>query len=193
MRAGAFIVGPRDGSGAALLDMARAIGFQSVARYRGLDAVERQFEATPLIFFLFAGVPRLSRLKPATAAIRFAANPRLRFAPMIYFAPQMSRRQLESCVEMGFDDVITLPYVNGDIGERVFRQVGRAVLYFETPTYFGPDRRGRFGLTREPRPGEPRGGAHKRFEIVRTPELGVSVRLAEDVKAKAPELDAFLL
>lgn len=198
MRAGAFIVGPRDGTGAALLELARAVGFQSVARYRTIEAAERQLEATPLVFFLFAGTPRVSRLKHTTSAIRYASNPRLRFAPMIYLAATVSRPDIESCVAMGFDDVISLPFPHGDLGARLFRQVGRATTYFETATYFGPDRRTQFGTIADQRR-TARPGPHKRYDVLRTPELGVTVMQAAEIggttSVAATEMpgDAFLL
>ena len=41
MKASALVVGPRDGAGAALLDLARAVNFTAVQRYQGLARAEK--------------------------------------------------------------------------------------------------------------------------------------------------------
>ena len=174
MNAAAFVVGPRDGAGAALADLARNMGFSPVDRYQGLYRAERQATVTPLIFFFCAAVPNVETLKPMADAIRFSPNLRLRFLPLIYFARDPSLTTIRACIRMGFDDVIALPYAGGDLKERVFRQVGSPRTYFETPTYFGPDRRNRTGHVRS-NDSDHGGGQHRRIEIQRTIETGVSV------------------
>jgi len=74
---------------------------------------------------------------------------------------------------MGFDDVIALPYASGDLGERIGRQVGRTQTYYETATYFGPDRRNRMGESRS-LDSDRGGGQFRKIEIVRT-DAGVDV------------------
>ena len=64
MNASAFVVGPRTGASAALLDLARVVGFDAVERFTGLNAVEKQLRETPLCFFLCAEVPDVTKLKP---------------------------------------------------------------------------------------------------------------------------------
>ncbi len=62
---------------------------------------------------------------------------------------------------MGFDDVIALPITGDDVGGRIERQIDRIHTYYETATYFGPDRRNRNGGT--PRStGSDRGGGQFR-------------------------------
>ena len=78
MRASAFVVGPRDGAGAALMDLARAIGFESVQRYQGLARAERQSSKTPLAFFLCAPTKDVRTLKPMADAVRFSPSLKLR-------------------------------------------------------------------------------------------------------------------
>jgi hypothetical protein len=180
MHAAAFVVGPRDGAGAALFDLARSIGFASVERYRGLARAEKQAETTPLVFFLCAGVTDVKTLKPMAEAIRFSPSLNLRFSPLIYFARDLSIEGIKLCISMGFDDVIALPYASGDLGERIRRQVGQTQIYYETATYFGPDRRNRTGEARSA--GSDRGGGQfRRIEIRRTPERGTDV-LRDDLQ-----------
>jgi hypothetical protein len=160
--------------------LARSIGFASVGRYQGLARAEKQAEATPLVFFLCAAVPDVKTLKPMADAIRFSPSLNLRFSPLIYFAREPSIDTIKLCISMGFDDVIALPYASGDLGERIGRQVGQTQVYFETATYFGPDRRNRLGGTR-PEGSDRGGGQFRRIEIRRTPERGTDV-LRDDLQ-----------
>ena len=75
---------------------------------------------------------------------------------------------IQSCVEMGFDDVITLPFVAQRVKDRLVRMIDRTQIYFETSKYFGPDR-GRFHQDATD------AGAYRRIEIVRSMDTGTSV------------------
>ncbi|HVY50108.1 MAG TPA: hypothetical protein VHA07_00960 [Devosia sp.] len=174
MNASAFVVGARNGATASLLELAHALGFNPVERYSGLGRVEEQLRRTPLVFFLCAEVPDVSSLKPVADAVRFSALPDIRFLPLIYFARGLSVEGTKACIRMGFDDVIALPYSGGDLGERIFRQIGRPQVYYETATYFGPDRRNRAGNVRST-DSDHGGGQFRRIEIVRNPLTGVDV------------------
>lgn len=174
VNASAFVVGPRDGAGASLLELARAIGFASVERYQGLARAEKRIEETPLVFFLCSAVSDVETLKPVADAIRFSASYRLRFAPLVYLARELSLPVLQRCIEMGFDDVVTLPYAGSNLGERILSHVGKPKVYFETGTYFGPDRRNRMGENRS-LGSDHGGGEHRRFEIVRHMDRGIDI------------------
>jgi hypothetical protein len=112
-------------------------------------------------------------LKPVVDAIRFSPNLRLRFLPLIYFSRDASLTTIRACIRMGFDDVIALPYAGADLRERILRQVETPQVYYETPSYFGPDRRNRLGNDRS-LDSDHGGGQHRRIEIVRR-ETGVDV------------------
>jgi CheY-like chemotaxis protein len=173
------VVGPRDGAGAALLDLARSLGFASVERYQGLSRVEQKADAMPLVFFLCAAVPDLKTLKPAAEAIRQSPAPKLRFSPLIYLSRQPALPEIRTCIQMGFDDIIALPFGTGDLGARILRQVGRPQVYYETPTYFGPDPRNRTGENRSTE-SDRGGGQYRRIEIMRSLERGIEV-LSDDL------------
>jgi hypothetical protein len=173
VNASVFVVGPRDKAGGALMDLARSLGFAVVDRYQGLYRAEKQLERTPLVFFFCSGVPDVGALRPMADAVRLSAKHRLRFAPLIYFGRNLSLPDTRRCIDMGFDDIIALPF-SGGLDERILRQVGTTQVYYETPTYFGPDRRNRLGENRSL--GSDRGGGqHRRIEIVRNPDRGVEV------------------
>jgi PleD family two-component response regulator len=174
VNAAALVVGARTGATAALQELAHAVGFMPVERYAGLASAERQARETPLVFFLCAEVPDVNALKPTADAIRFSISAELRFSPLIYFSRSLSVDDIRACIRMGFDDVIALPYKPGELNDRLFRQVGRTQIYYETATYFGPDRRNRLGNARSS-DSDHGGGQFRRIEIVRNPRTGVDV------------------
>lgn len=173
LNAHALVIGPRDGTGASLIELARELGFAEVSRYRGLVDAERQARVTPLLFFLCAAVADVKTLKPVAEAVRFCENAKVKFAPLIYFARTPSAENIRHCIQMGFDDVIALPYATGQLGDRMMRQVECRQIYYQTETYFGPDRRER---GRSPDAvGDAGAGQFRRIEIIRRLATGVDV------------------
>ena len=59
-------------------------------------------------------------------AIRFCPSRRVRFSPMIYFAGSPSAETIAACINLGFDDIITMPFTRERVTERIARQVDRA-------------------------------------------------------------------
>lgn len=174
MKATAYVVGPSDGPGAALTEMVKRFNFASVRPYAGVAQAEQQARQTPVCFFLFGAVAEVDTLRGVAEAIRFSASRRIRFSPLIYFSESPSIEAITSCINMGFDDVITMPFTRSRVMERINRQVGSRFIYYETASYFGPDRRGRLPIA--PRPIESRQGRpFRRMEIVRNLATGVTV------------------
>jgi CheY-like chemotaxis protein len=184
MRAYAFIVGSEDGPREALLDVARGLGFGGVSAFTTMAQAEQQMQSTPLCFFLFAATENIQSLRGIAEAVRFSAARRLRFSPLIYFAESPSVEVISACLNMGFDDIITMPFTRKRVLERVTRQVGQNLVYFETATYFGPDRRGRGGPAPD-RSDKRTGAPFRRLEIVRNLVTGVNV-LRDDQVAPEP-------
>lgn len=173
MNATAFVVGA-DGLDDGLMEIVRELGFAAVLPYAGMDVAERQTQQTPICFFLFSEVPDVATLRGTADTIRFSGSRKLRFSPMIYFCANPSAETIMAGINMGFDDIITLPFTRSRIGERIERQVGSNLTYFETSAYFGPDRRDR--VTGPRRAGEARqGGQFRRLEIVRNLISGINV------------------
>lgn len=174
MKAAAYVVGPLDGPGAALMDLARGMPFATVQPYAGVVQAEQQCHQTPICFFLFAATADVETLRSTTEAIRFCPSRRVRFSPLIYFSESPSMENITQCINMGFDDVITMPFTQTRVAERIARQIGQNLTYYETPGYFGPDRRDR--VTGPSRAAETRiGGQFRRIEIIRHLLTGVNV------------------
>ena len=191
MKAAAYIVGPLDGPGAGLLDMAQRLDFSAVLPYGGVMQAEQQVNQTPVCFFLFAAVADVDSLRGVTEAILFCPSRRVRFSPLVYFSESPSTETITRCINMGFDDVITMPFTRTRVLERINRQIGRNLTYYETSGYFGPDRRDR--VTGPSRAGESRlGGQFRRLEIVRNLMTGVNVVRDDLYMQPATESAAFL-
>ncbi len=175
MNACAYVVGPGEASGAALTAMAQRLNFVTVLPYGGVAAAEHQLQQTPVCFFLFAAVPDVKSLASAAQAIRFSGSRRLRFSPLIYFARDPSIDTIKACINMGFDDVIAEPFSKGRVEERLRRQIGQSLLYYETASYFGPDRRDRAGEPADHGGNRKGGGQYRRIEVIRNLVTGTNV------------------
>ncbi|UJW84506.1 hypothetical protein [Devosia sp. SL43] len=169
--------------------MAQRLDFAVVQPYAGVMQAEQQVNQTPVCFFLFAAVPDVGTLRSVAEAIRFCPSRRVRFSPLMYFSESPSLDTITRCINMGFDDVITMPFTRSRVLERISRQIGTNLTYYETSGYFGPDRRDR--VTGPRRPGESRlGGQFRRLEIVRNLLTGVNV--VRDDLYMQPAESAFL-
>lgn len=162
-KATAYIVGPQDGPGAALAEMARHLGFEAVMPYAGVQLAEQQLARTPLLYFLFAAVNDVASLKQHADALRFSPSRKLRLSPLIYFSESPSHEGIRACAAMGFDDVVTLPFSRERVTARLARQVNRSIAYCESRAYIGPDRR------------VAGGGPMRRFDLIRSFADGTTV------------------
>ena len=181
----AYVVGPQDGSGAGLMAMARGIDFAAVLPYAGMMQVEHQISRTPICFFLFAAVPDVEALRGVAQAIRFSPRRQVRYAPLIYFSESPSGETIRRCASMGFDDVITMPFSRARLQARIDRQIGKPLRYFETPGYFGPDRRSQNPAAR-PGSQTPLSGQQRHIDFIRNVISGVHV-LRDDYVQPQPK------
>lgn len=161
------------------MELARGLGFDAVMPYSGVAAAEQQAARTPLMFFLCSAPDELRWLKAVADAIRFYPSPAVRFSPLVFFSESPSLDTIMRCIGMGFDDIITLPFTRERVEERLRRQIDKPQVYFETATYFGPDRHNR--IANQPdHPHRGRGGQYRRLEIVRNAVRGIHV-IKDDV------------
>lgn len=173
MNACAYVVAPAKGPGT-LLEAAHALDFELVLPFRGTPAAERQTARTPLVFFLFETAADPRTHAPVVASIRASAKADISFAPLIFFARNPSRETIRTCINMGFDDIVTLPFARPQLRQRLDRQMDGTCVYFQTDSYFGPDRRNRLQDFSD-HSGRGSGGQFRRFEILRSPHGGVRV------------------
>ncbi|AVX02707.1 hypothetical protein [Maritalea myrionectae] len=128
-------------------DLARDLGFRQVTHYSGLVATEELTRKVPNNFFLFASDGELEPIKTQVQNIRSSPRPRVRYSPLICFVEVPLPMLVSQCIQIGFDDILTLPWDPKQMMPRLRRQLNTPITYFETSTYFGPDRR-RFGKKR---------------------------------------------
>lgn len=175
MKAYAYVVGPGDAAWQTLFDMAGDLGFAGVSDYRGLSQVEQQADETPVCYFLFSATTDLRDIRPVADAIRFSSSRTIRFSPMVYCAEEPSMDTIMACINMGFDDIVALPQSGPKLRQRLARQIGHSMVFYETAGYFGPDRRNRVAALK-PHPVTNRiGGPFRRLEVTRNLLDGVSV------------------
>ena len=173
LHASALIVAP-PGLHGALLETAHALGLEAARPFRSVAAAERQATRTPLVFFLFEAVDDPTAYAATVALIRASARPAIRFAPLICFARFPSLEAVRTCINTGFDDVIMLPCSRPRLRQRLLRQLDSPSHYYETASYFGPDRRNRLHDSSN-HPGRGRGGPFRRFEVVRSSLTGIRI------------------
>ena len=186
LRASAYVVGAEHGPGATLLEIVRGLGFASTSRFTSLAVADQQHSS--LAFFLFSAVDDVETLRPIAEAVRAYPSRKLRFSPLIYFSQNPSLDAIRQCINMGFDDVITLPFTQARVHERIQRQIGRPLAYFKTASYFGPDRRTSLSAGNR---GQGGGGSYRRFEILRQP-TGISILSDESYTPLPAEADSSL-
>lgn len=175
MKAYAYVVGPGDAAWQTLFDMAGDLGFAGVSDYRGISQVEQQAGETPVCYFLFSAVGDLRQLRPVADAIRFSSSRAIRFSPMVYCAEEPSVETIMACINMGFDDILALPQSKPKLRQRLARQIGHNMVFYETEGYFGPDRRNRVASLKPNSVANRIGGPFRRLEITRNLLDGVSV------------------
>lgn len=80
-------------------------------------------------------------LEAVLRSVRASIIDDVRYAPVVLFAADGPFEQYLSYIDMGFDDIITLPENATIVEQRLIAQLDTEHTYFETATYFGPDRR----------------------------------------------------
>lgn len=141
MQSAAFVVGPEDGDGAALMQLSADVGFEAVAYYTGSRAVLAQMRRTPVCFFLVSSSVPKSQISEFVTEIRLHMDAKLRYSPLLYLSEDPSPRTISFCMQSGFDDIVAPPFTAPRLMDRLKGQLGKTKIYCRTDTYFGPDRR----------------------------------------------------
>lgn len=172
-RCSAIALAPSEPDCEALMTLARRLGFGSV---HGFTEPEKA-GAVPshnLLFFLVHFALTTEDKKRFLKQLRRAPTINVCFAPVVVFLTDGPGEQVAEHINMGFDDVISLPQDSRVLAARLAAQVGREQLYIETGTYLGPDRR-RLERPEHSHPERTGETEHTRLTILRTPEQGVQV------------------
>jgi len=181
---GALVAGPRTGPGEGLMDVSNDLGFSFVRHCGSLDGLSACVAKARLCFVLFAETADPRSYAGLLEKVRAAKSRAIRFLPVVYFCETPRPEVIVTCLGMGFDDILTMPFTADVVRARLRQQIGRTISYFETDTYFGPDRRRLSGKQTKPRRGD---GNARRYEISRSPTSGITI-LREKVIGAEPEL-----
>lgn len=184
MFASAFIVGPQDGPGLALKQLSTDIGFRRVEWLSDVSEAEEQAKTTPVCYFMFPSSLNEATLRQVSALVRGSRNRQVEFAPLISFCEVPSERNIRTYLNMGFDDILVPPFHAKNVKARLELQMARRIIFFETATYFGPDRRRMEGFNADGHALRGKGGDHRRIEMVRDPNIGVKILKDERFKAR---------
>ena len=98
--------------------------------------------------------------------------------PIIALSENPEEQMVRSLIVRGVDDIVTLPAEGNSFAGRLRQQIDQPLHYFQTDTYFGPDRR-RSNDRGHP---ERRGGQNHTFQhfiIQRNPSNGIRVVFAQ--------------
>ena len=175
MQATAFIIGPEDGSGLGIMDLCLEIGFRAIVRFSKIEEAEQQVKRTPICYFLFNADAASDQIIGISKAIRFSRNRQVRFAPMVCFAENPNQKLVALCIQAGFDDIFAPPFSAKRAEERLNALLERRLMFFETPDYFGPDRRNRMDMKKRNHTDRGKGGDHRRIEITRNVDSGINI------------------
>lgn len=97
----------------------------------------------------------------------------IRFSPVIVIADDCPFETVLHYIQLGVDDVISLPEKREMLIQRLSTQLFNEQTYVETATYFGPDRR-----RLEYDQGDPRRrgmAGHGRYIVQRLPDVGTKI------------------
>lgn len=109
------------------------------------------------------------------AEVRANPDDNIRFMPVIMLSSERSERVVRKFLTLGCDDIILYPCTAQPLAQRLRMQINQQHDYFQTSSYFGPDRRK--NETGETHP-DRRGGKesfYRHIEIKRDLRGGVKV------------------
>jgi len=186
MQATVFIIGSQKKCFEGLMDASLDIGFRTILNFTDIEIAEQQVKRTPLCFFLFSLDGNLSEIPKVAKAIRFNRKKSIRFAPMIGFTQKADQKTITACLQFGFDDIVAAPFDAQSIMLRLRELLNKQITFYETKTYFGPDRRRTPGQRPKDEPLHPKrgdGGDHREIIINRNIEIGITI-LSDEFKSK---------
>lgn len=168
----AIVLARDERDGAALMRLAEQLRFGAILAH-GATPPPSQFHHR-LVFYLVHFDYDLAGKQKLLFDLRHAPSVSLSFAPVVLFLRQAADDEVLHNIELGFDDVITVPEDALVIGRRLAAQIGQEHLYIETRHYLGPDRH-RLDHAAQRRPVRQALEEHAQLTIMRRPETGVHI------------------
>jgi DNA-binding response OmpR family regulator len=163
-----------------MYNLMRQAGFKDTRRFPNNGTMLSEFRRGPLPFiFLHSALP-LERALSSFTAVRTHPDVTLRFLPMIVIAESCDTQKLIQFIQLGCDDIITMPITAASILARIKHQIDAPKDYFQTESYFGPDRRQHAIIKNKSHSGRGKGDHYFRhFLIQRHAVRGTSILSSE--------------
>ena len=140
-----------------------------------------------LAFFFFHCQVGSDLLRNTLARIRSDAHQR--FSPAVLIVGECSQSEVVRYINLGFDDITILPEAARVLERRFTNQITTPVSYFETSTYFGPDRRRSQRLNSPSAPSQKVPGEHRHVRyLVQRAATGTEILRREVVISSNPPL-----
>lgn len=134
----AVVVG-YEGDSRNLVLLAHKAGFGSVQELNEAPEIKRpEFTLTYFLINYLLSDETKSRL---IRRLRRSPSAKIRYAPIIAIGGDVEFEVVLRHIGLGFDDFVCLPEQINLVTNRLISQLDQPQVYFETATYFGPDRR----------------------------------------------------
>jgi hypothetical protein len=168
----AYLIAQSERHAAALERMARLLGFAHIEPLLSRGDFEPSADRPTLKFFLMYRAMDARLMIKVRSVIRASRDDNVRYSPIILFTDDCSFETYLSFIELGFDDVLTLPDKKEMLIKRLEAQINTDHTYYETANYLGPDRRRMesSGHVDPRRGGEP--ASYSKYIVHRTPATG---------------------
>lgn len=165
----AIVIGTTAGQVGSLVAMARRCGFTLIE-----DAGSGVPQPKMPITFMFVHYRVGDAVLDSIIRTVRRGDRNTRFSPIIVIANDCDFELILHLVDMGVDDVISLPEKRDVLVQRLAGQLWSEHVYVETAEYFGPDRR---RLEQPSHEDERRAGpaGHARYHIQRIPDFGTKI------------------
>lgn len=167
----AVLIAPNDDDMATLRPFADGAGFGAVYDFR---APGTYAAANMPYYILHPSIPDMGKAR-FIKVLRSSDDLKKKFAPIILYLPRGPAHQGLFYIEMGFDDVMFMTDDQATTRNKLLQQLGREVIFVQTGSYFGPDRRRMERIKRDDPRRKPGGSVHRRLSVVRDPVNGLKI------------------
>lgn len=157
-----------------IFEIARPAGFTECRRYGSPGDLAAYRKSTPPFVFLHHKLDP-GMIRQVVTGVRGASELETRFVPIIMITADRNQASILNYLQMGFDDILIYPCDPNQVRKRLRAQFDMPQHYFQTQTYFGPDRRKT--LVRRDQPEQRNAGYkfYRHFVIQRAVKRGIRV------------------
>lgn len=161
------------------------IGFGIAGRLGADDGLAMPAGSVSRLPFLIvhSGVD-FAAVEKVVALLRNRPEDQFRFIPIVALLDNRYESTVRNYIGLGCDDIVIYPCTARELRRRLKQQIERERDYYQTPDYFGPDRRGTAFANRQ---GPFREGQGECRHIVITRDLNGAVTVVSDTVETARE------